>query len=479
MSTNTVILSKAKNLGGGGATTIGFIPLDDRPVSFSQPLALAQECGHTILHPPVEWLGHRFTPGQPERIGQWLIEHADQVDGWVIALDMLAYGGLVASREPAEPLATLTNRLAVVKQAKTHAKSIPFYAFQSIRRLSITVKSEKDIPEWERASAEPVKETAVTSRLINHQLNRSAIDMVKDGVIDFLSLLQEDARPGGVQEPEQVALLQEISHHTLQDKANLTTGCDEGAFVLMARLILQKQNRRPQVRVVYASEKGARAIALYEDRTIAQSVAGQVRALGGVLCESAKEADIALLVWCPDRPCRDLVFEAPGAVAPADVADFILQIRSALGHSCAVALADVADANGADPQLASALIRDTDFLRLAGYAAWNTASNTIGCALAQAALNPESRSTLLLRFIEDWGYQTEVRPLLIRYIKETLTGDIWALSEEEPQKAERFLNARMNEWLRGRPNAFQEYAKNIQYELPWGRAFEMAQALRC
>ena len=83
-----------------------------------------------------------------------------------------------------------------------------------------------------------------------------------------------------------------------------------------------------------------------------------------------------------------------------------------------VAVADVADANGADPALVHALAAAGVSDRLAGYAGWNTAGNSIGSAISQAvarqhASTPDRlaahRRLLAHRFLEDWGYQTDVR----------------------------------------------------------------------
>ena len=87
-----------------------------------------------------------------------------------------------------------------------------------------------------------------------------------------------------------------------------------------------------------------------------------------------------------------------------------------------VACADVAYANGADLKLVPLLKREVALEKLDGYAAWNTAGNTLGTVVAHAAVRFLAREAglglgselahlefLLLRFADDWGYQGVVR----------------------------------------------------------------------
>ena len=87
-----------------------------------------------------------------------------------------------------------------------------------------------------------------------------------------------------------------------------------------------------------------------------------------------------------------------------------------------VALADVAYPNGSDPLLTEMLLAPecpVVAADLCAYGAWNTAGNTLGTVVAQAACalhigdDPKriaaQRLFLAHRFLEDYGYQTIVR----------------------------------------------------------------------
>ena len=89
-----------------------------------------------------------------------------------------------------------------------------------------------------------------------------------------------------------------------------------------------------------------------------------------------------------------------------------------------VAIADVAFVNGSDLILGSQLIQHPEIARLAAYGGWNTAGNTLGTVLAQAAIylaaknqdcTPEQQKAhlefLFLRFLDDYCYQAVERSL--------------------------------------------------------------------
>ncbi|MEV4285687.1 DUF4127 family protein, partial [Nonomuraea bangladeshensis] len=108
----------------------------------------------------------------------------------------------------------------------------------------------------------------------------------------------------------------------------------------------------------------------------------------------------------------------PRVGPPGEAVRLAGRARDLLEAGLPVAVADVADANGADPALVMAL-REAGLLpRLAGYAGWNTAGNTIGSALAQGCSRllaagdrqlAEHARTLVHRLLDDWGYQTSAR----------------------------------------------------------------------
>ena len=105
--------------------------------------------------------------------------------------------------------------------------------------------------------------------------------------------------------------------------------------------------------------------------------------------------------------------ENDGTITDAhrELADMIEQ---ELARGKKVILADIRYANGADNGLMKHLAERKILDKLYAYGGWNTADNTIGFVIAQSILmnkaNDTERTRLLAtRYLEDWGYQANVR----------------------------------------------------------------------
>ena len=119
---------------------------------------------------------------------------------------------------------------------------------------------------------------------------------------------------------------------------------------------------------------------------------------------------------------RPEFLEEDRAARTSAYTQFLARLAGWQGQGRPVALADVAYPNGSDPLLTELLLADDTPLRpaaLCAYGAWNTAGNTLGTVVAQAAcaLRVQGDPTrtaaqarfLAHRFLEDYGYQTVVR----------------------------------------------------------------------
>ena len=144
------------------------------------------------------------------------------------------------------------------------------------------------------------------------------------------------------------------------------------------------------------------------------------------MVDAPQDADIILMLNTPGESQGEAPLQA--LVRTVDTsARNLPEFVSAMGYykdrGYIVACADVAYANGADLKLVPLLKRSIPLERLDGYAAWNTAGNTLGTVVAHATarflareldLGLESEAAhlefLLLRFADDWAYQAVVRP---------------------------------------------------------------------
>lgn len=84
-----------------------------------------------------------------------------------------------------------------------------------------------------------------------------------------------------------------------------------------------------------------------------------------------------------------------------------------------VSMVDVYFANGSDNTLMNLMVKDDLLYKVAAYNGWNTASNTIGYAIAQAVLAPDMsaedhKDMLIEQYIDNWAYQANVRKNIAR-----------------------------------------------------------------
>ena len=516
--------------------TIALLPLDDRPCNHQFPALLGPVAGVRVALPPKPLLGRFTRPGLPDACAAWLLESAQGADAAVVGLDMLAYGGIVAGRSADMPLRAALERLNALRRLRRAGPRMPILAVGLIRRLGTTVTSPEsagihaDLVRYSelndrvarlgrtglKAELRAVRrrlpraalDEYVATRRRNHRVNRAAVALVADGMLDYLILAQEDALPAGPHVVEQRALRAQARALGVAARVAIHPGADEAGLVLLARAVCEMHGWRPRVAPIYSRPAGARTVALFEDRPIERTVRGQVAAVGALLAAAPRgeggargigDADIELLVHTP-RGRQTYPGSAPPHAPPAS---FLRRVVRAADAGRA-AVADVAYCNGADPQLAAALIEAGVFADLAAYAGWNTAGNTVGAALAHAVLRQiglaaargqrerERRDLahhtfLLHRLTDDCAYQSQVR-LEAHSLAGRLGASPYRLGRHGAALAG-FVRERLTDrCLEHFDQAFRGRAlpggrrlgavQRIAVRLPWGRLFEVGLAIR-
>ena len=127
--------------------TVGYIPLDNRPVNDMRPVWLGQSVGMTVLMPEESLYATRLdgqspnpngtTYGDREGLLTWLRENEDRCDVFVLSLDQLLSGGLVSSR--ALHNSDLRFEFSVIDYLSELAARKPVYVFDTMMRLASTV----------------------------------------------------------------------------------------------------------------------------------------------------------------------------------------------------------------------------------------------------------------------------------------------------------------------------------------------------
>jgi hypothetical protein len=497
------------------------IPLDDRPPCLQMPVKMGLIGDVEVVTPPRNLLG-RFTEfGKSDEIIKWLkTQNMKSFDAAIISLDMLAYGGLVAMREYETSESEAMNRVKFVRQIRKIAPKMPIYGSSVIMRLAPTgnVVNESyraNLAKWAEISVDESKraETAELEKKIpaealekykkarqrDLKLNLYSVELVRDKVIDYLILSQDDAKPNGVHIADRENLIDYVKTLNLGEKVAIQPGADEVSMLLLARTMTDKYKYRPKIKAIYSDEKIADQIMPYEDRPLRKTVSFHIKAVGAMEVENEKQADILFYVFVSR-------FESGKAESFSDLIKE--QFALAMERKTPYIIADVdskGEIQGADIRFTELLKSKLAFMQILGYASWNTAGNTIGTALPHGVLfnlsnkillrprsnyiskaeglrlnKIETRITyaqtwfLLNRLLDDYVYHSVVRPQAIKF-GQSKGWNVFRFDAEQTKAVEEFSFPKIRSEVWKSLNSFSRYCENVEtfsFTLPWGRTFE-------
>ena len=404
------------------------IPIDNRPVCYDLPVMTAQiDSTSRVFIPPREFLGGLTTYANYEGILSWCkkITTKNKIDYAILALDTIAYGGLVASRRieisQSEIKEKITDFLSELQ--KSNAK---IFATSSIMRISNNNINEEEKPYWDtygekifkysfefhRTGKEPEHEIPaeilkdyLDTRKRNYEINEFFLSLLDQKLFDFLVISQDDTAQYGLNVKEGQLLSEIIKEKNLQ--ASIKTGADEIPLTLMTRAFLDCYKEDISITPVYSIPESKNIISRYEDVTIEKSLHGQISICGA---KTSSEGDIRLYVNTPAKIQDDLAMQIFKD-------DKSARFNPPKGF---YAIADIKLANGADNNLIEELLNTPNNENFLGYAGWNTTANSFGSVLSQSLVsyiakqkkvfNEEAFKNLLAtRLLDDWAYQANLR----------------------------------------------------------------------
>ena len=115
------------------APRVGLVPIDDRPVNLSDVVALGTLAGGEVVAPPRHRLGRGDAEGDADGIAEWLDSlDVTKITAVVVSTDMLAYGGLPASKRPDTTVEKALARMKAIERLRARAASIHIYAFTTL-----------------------------------------------------------------------------------------------------------------------------------------------------------------------------------------------------------------------------------------------------------------------------------------------------------------------------------------------------------
>ncbi len=470
---------------------IAYLPLDSRPCNSLFPVQLAQWCGHDCLIPEAHEMDDFTIPAPFEATEAFLWRAASQADALVLSIDHLCFGSLLASRSDSVPQPEALRRLELAEKLHAAFPDLPVYAYSVVMRSSISTLYAADVEAY-RAMTEysvytdraeqtgdpedAAKAQDALSRLPaavlsryrlarerNHAVNRRCVELAASGVFAALALLQEDAETYGFHKAEQRALL------ALKNQLNLSNvwlhnGADEGGALAVMKAIAAGKTL-PPVDVRCLGWPNGDFVARYEDRPFRENVEDSLSFAG--LTVSPDAADVLAVCCPPDGLQTD--WEKPECAE--GYAEQARQLALLAASGKRVYLLDVTRANGGSPLLVRALYEHEGSLPLAGYSAWNTASNALGTILAQIMSDQlaqkVNRAFLWERLLDDLAYQGAVRESLNELLR-AAHEDPFHLTDPSP--AVQLLEQLMKSYLLS--SAAMQNVPAYTITLPWTRTFE-------
>lgn len=477
-----------------------FVPLDDRPCCLDLVLRLATLAGREILVPERSALGRFQQPGDPAAILDWLAAQPSDLP-LVASVDMLSWGGLIASRHPNSDETAARANLARFLEIQD-GRQAPTYAFKTLLRTAPTQTSVEETEQAEQIVAlsrmsylkEKLRrtpgqqshlDTAIASlkdgispaflerylrvRQRNHGFDRTVVESASH--FDALLVAMDDSQTEGWN------LLEKENLQRLSDERRMEVdfypGTDESAGLLLARMLCARTGIEP----VWSHSHLALTQTRYEDRPLGALLQSQLQAARLLQGRCRRKLFLYGRLGAQQEADRQA---GQAKLEQANFEQFLSDLEAALddGDSCVVA--DLAFANGGDLGLVEALIERGLAARLTGYSAWNTAGNTLGTALAMLALYPDhptaeqeqARRVLLWeRLTDDAFYQSWFRFRLKKEIGPGLN-----LAGEDLQTAERLLEGEFHNFAAGLWGRLfpEEPPIPFRISLPWGRLFEVS-----
>lgn len=493
------------------------LPLDERPCNYDYTALMAGGTDIEVVRPPRELLGIKKTPGDVEAIWKWLKETAPTCDGAIISIDTLVYSGIVPSRIHHYEEHEINERINRLTKLKKENPNLTLFAFSLIMRcpqyssgdeepdyyeicgreifrtgyikhkIELGIATDEERAELEHIGTVMPKEhfdDYVSRRKKNIEINKRAIELTKEGVIDFLIIPQDDSSPYGLTAKDQQVIRDHIKSNEQQFRVYMYPDADAVENTLLARLVNKFKGVRPMVYLKYASALGDTVIPSFEDRTVNETIKYQVLAAGGLIASSVAEADIILMINTPSGNVTDhaTTYDLPhmieydanrNQIEQVEFAEYAINVLKK-----AVCFADIAYANGGDPELFDMLRIKGMLYRVAGYAGWNTSSNTLGTCIPQSMIyfiygeRKEHLDFLALRYLEDVGYMAFVRKDMCSNHIEKMGCDYFHTDGKYGEIA-KLVQKKLSEFAEKNLKT-DEYKVNIlDCCMPWSRMFEV------
>lgn len=491
------------------------LPLDSRPPCSDFTAQLGALAGIHVALPPSWLMDHNLVPAQKDLLKTWLEDIMPNANGTLIATDLLSYGGLLHTR--VKPLTEWQENLLLDYLANLRENNPDqyFYVYSIIPRLLVsdqiipdswyqwhlmqwaTSMDKKleglpyDKKQYEELQAEipmDIKWKYLQLYKFNNNFNEKLAQTAEECGFNQLVIGQDDAQAFGLPNHNRLAIEKTLSSLPGKNNYHVTQGADELGMLAVAKIFSQKNNYIPKIYVAYSTPQVQKMVLHFVPGPLNQLVADKINLLNGIQTGKPENADFILFIHCGQENTQD--FSTIGtevkqlmAIKPVALVDLSLNYDA---KECIL------------PQL---LADNVPLPQLISYAGWNSASNSIGTALAQGVIVTGQSKILpsealpgfyaqnlkftCARFLDDWAYQRKIRNKVGDYQK--MNGINADNTAPYTELVEKYINRELGFYknlllyanLRRFPfyqDAFYAYyLHDLSYQatLPWNRIFEI------
>ena len=504
------------------AKRVALLPLDSRPACTVMPQRLASIGNIELVIPPKDILDHYHRPANRQQLCEWLCAEAQKTDTMIVSADMLLHGSLLQSRKNELTDEDVTSMLDFLRTLKQEHPSLRLFVFHTIPRLLIaddeeteeyqsdmlaysTLQEEihifnqsdllEDLTELEEEIPQEIRDRYHRLYDRNRKTNEALLALVADGTIEYLAIGQDDGHIFGLPNLVKEHLDRQVRRDTfLLERVEIVRGADELAMLLVSR-IATEQSPSLSVYVAYGNEDMSGVVMPFMSQSVNTTVDEKLSSVNAHRASSPDEADCILYLYIGN--------DANDLESPCTSTDALRRFDS-IGKP--IALVDLSEHFRASETLFPTLLKEAfPIHRLIAYAGWNTASNAIGTAVAQATLYTVkmkqaqttdeqlaiAQANLLFlndRFLDDYYYMKLIQPHLKLRLS-ALLSDPYQLSMKSYYEANGWLNNAMQNQaaLLSSTSSYQKpfYLPlstidtpfivshlSVDANLPWERTFE-------
>ena len=381
------------------------IPLDSRPPCGRFVQDAGRIAGIEVVLPPAELLDEYFRPGDTAALQSWTMEHIAGFDAAILSIDQLLHGGLIASRQAKKTIADEEDLLNFLRRLRAAHPNIPLYAFSILPRMTppdglVDWEEQKRLMKYSRllgriareknprdedlSALDDLRASISAENLAQYErlfanyadFGQRLISLAENGTLDRLVIGQDDSEPNSIpnlvlHKFSELLAAKGIS----ENRVFLAQGADELALSILAADEAQRNGFSPRVALIYNDSSTPDRVLPYMGATLEKTAREKIRFTRGTIAASPETADFTLYISANDKATANTRKAAAAT------------INMLLDNKRAVALVDLAEHLRLDETLLPVLVENkTPIHMLAAYAGWNTASNSVGTAVAHAVL---------------------------------------------------------------------------------------------